>query len=53
MDDRPEVIVCAGPPDCDLEDEAAVKAAQAGCPMCRHLKINPDGSTEEYRVNPN
>jgi hypothetical protein len=51
--ERPEVIVCAGPPECDLEGDAAVQAAEAGCPKCRHLKVNPDGSTEEYQVKPN
>jgi hypothetical protein len=49
-DNRPQVIVCAGPPECDLQDDDAVAAQQAGCPRCRRLLVNPDGSTEEYKA---
>lgn len=48
-DDAPEVIVCAGPPTCLLQDDEAVANAKAGCPNCKHIKINPDGSETEYR----
>jgi len=53
MDDegdvKGEIIVCAGPPACDLQDEAAVEAAQAGCPKCLHILVHHDGSETEYR----
>ena len=52
-DCRPLVIVCAGPPDCDLEDDDAIAAANAGCPKCRRMLVNSDGSVDEYKVKAN
>lgn len=37
------VIVCAGPPYCDLKDDEAVKAQEAGCKWCSRVHIEPDG----------
>lgn len=54
MSDEPtEVIVCAGPPICLLEDEDAIRAAQNGCPNCRHIVIHPDGGEREYQRRAN
>lgn len=44
-----EVIVCAGPPECPYEDDEAIRNAQAGCPLCRHIVIHPDGTETEYQ----
>ena len=52
-DDAPEVIVCVGPPQCLLEDEEAVENAQAGCHLCRRIKVAPDGAEAEYQKKPN
>lgn len=50
MDDQdPVVIVCAGPPDCLLEGDEAVKNAQDGCPRCKRIVIHPDGTETEYQ----
>lgn len=53
MDDLGEVIVCRGPPDCPLEDDAAVANQQAGCTLCKRIIIHPDGTETEYRKQPN
>jgi hypothetical protein len=47
--DLGEVIVCKGPPDCRLEDDAAVANQQAGCPMCKRIIMHPDGTETEYQ----
>lgn len=45
-----EVVVCAGPPNCTLEGDAAIANADAGCPRCKIIRIHEDGSeTETYR----
>ena len=49
----PQVIVCAGPPECLLEGDAAVDAANSGCPKCKHILVKPDGSTEEFQRKAN
>lgn len=49
----PEVIVCAGLPLCILFGDQAIANAQAGCPMCKHIVIHPDGSETEYQVRSN
>ena len=43
-DEDPEIIVCQGPPVCLLEGDAAVEAAQKGCPWCKHIVVHPDGT---------
>lgn len=40
----PQVIVCQGPPRCDLEGDEAVAAQMAGCPWCRRITLHDDGS---------
>lgn len=44
-----EVIVCAGPPDCLLQGDDAVRNAEQGCPRCRRIAIGDDGSETEYQ----
>lgn len=52
-DDLGEVIVCRGPPECDLEGDVAVEAAKFGCPRCRRIVIHADGSETEYQAKAN
>lgn len=42
--DDPMVIVCAGPPLCTLDGDAAVAAGAAGCALCKRIICHPDGS---------
>lgn len=50
-DDEPSmVIVCAGPPVCELQDDAAVAAAEAGCPHCTRIAIFPDGEEVDQTI---
>ena len=49
-DNDPMVIVCAGPPECMLMDDAAVENANAGCPRCRRIVLHPDGSETEHKL---
>lgn len=51
MNHQNEVIVCAGPPSCPFEGDAAVKNAQDGCPKCRHIIISDDGTETEYKID--
>lgn len=51
--DDTEIIVCAGPPACDLQDDAAIEAANAGCPLCRRIVVHADGTESEYQTMPN
>lgn len=51
-EDLPQVIVCAGPPMCELMEDKAVEAMEAGCPMCRRIIVHPDGTEEEYHAKP-
>lgn len=43
-DDDPMVIVCAGPPLCDLDGDVAIVAQEAGCPLCKRIICHPDGT---------
>ena len=43
----PQVIVCAGPPVCLLENDEAVTAMIAGCVWCRRITLHPDGTETE------
>lgn len=52
-DHHPEIIVCAGLPACILFGDDAIANAQAGCPLCKHIVIHPDGTETEYQVQPN
>jgi hypothetical protein len=39
-DEKPaRIIVCQGPPRCDLRGKDAVAAQAAGCPFCRVLQV--------------
>lgn len=40
----PMVIVCVGPPLCDLQDDSAVAAQNAGCELCKRIVCHPDGT---------
>lgn len=53
IDDLATVTVCAGPPECPFEGDEAVANAQAGCPICRRITINPDGTETEYQRKAN
>lgn len=37
------IIVCQGPPRCDLMDEEAVAAQKAGCKWCKKIWIDEHG----------
>lgn len=41
------VIVCQGPPRCELTGEEAIEAAANGCPWCRRIIVHEDGSETE------
>lgn len=38
------VIVCAGPPLCHLQGFDAIREQTAGCPWCRRIRIDTDGT---------
>ena len=38
------IIVCAGPPACLLQDDAAVDAQNAGCVWCKRIVIDGEGN---------
>lgn len=40
------IIVCQGPPRCDLEGDEAVMAQDAGCPFCMRIVVNEDGNEQ-------
>lgn len=43
-EDEPQmIIVCAGPPRCDLQGEDAYQAQRAGCVWCRRIACHADG----------
>lgn len=48
-----EIIVCAGPPLCLLQEDEAVEAAEAGCPNCRHILVHGNGVEEEFQRKAN
>lgn len=52
-EELPEVVVCAGPPECPLEGDAAIASAEAGCPMCRHIIMGPGDDEFEYQMPTN
>jgi hypothetical protein len=43
-DGDPVVIVCAGPPLCELQDDAAIASQEAGCALCKRIICHPDGT---------
>jgi hypothetical protein len=45
-----EVIVCAGPPDCLLQGDEAVRNQVDGCSLCRRIVIHEDGTETEYKT---
>lgn len=38
------IMICQGPPRCDLEGETAYEAQVAGCQWCQRLYIDGDGN---------
>lgn len=47
-DDWPQmIIVCAGPPRCSLNGDAAYEAQIAGCVWCRRIACHADGTETE------
>lgn len=52
-EESPQVIVCAGPPECLLQDDEAIANQKAGCPLCRRIAMNPDGTETEYQTKAN
>lgn len=40
----PTVVLCHGPPVCDLTGEAAFDAQMAGCPWCKRVIVHEDGT---------
>lgn len=42
--DDPQVIVCAGPPACLLQGDAAIAAANMGCIWCERITVHADGT---------
>ena len=42
------VIVCVGE-ECPFRGDEAAANQEAGCPVCRRIKVHADGTTEEYR----
>ena len=43
MIEDPQIIVCQGPPRCDLRGDEAVAAQEGGCIWCRRITIHADG----------
>jgi hypothetical protein len=41
---EPQVIVCQGPPRCDLEGDTAIEAQEAGCKWCKRISVHEDGT---------
>ena len=51
MDEEPtHIIVCQGPPRCDLRGDEAIACQQAGCVWCERITIHPCGA--ETREGP-
>lgn len=44
MLDEKLVIVCQGPPRCELEGDEAVKEQESGCPFCERIYIDEFGN---------
>lgn len=42
--DGTEIIICQGPPRCDLDGDEAYEAQKAGCVWCQRLVIDEDGN---------
>lgn len=41
---EPVVIVCQGPPACDLEGDEAIEAQEGGCLWCKRIILHEDGT---------
>lgn len=48
-----DVVVCAGPPVCMLQAEEADAEMSAGCPLCRRIRIESDGTQTEFKAKVN
>lgn len=49
-DDEPCIVVCRGLPVCQLSGQEAVEAQQAGCPWCKRVWVNEDGTETIYDI---
>lgn len=38
------IVVCQGPPTCDLVGDAAIASIRGGCVWCKRIIIDEDGS---------
>lgn len=45
-DDLHEIIVCQGPPECELQGNAVLAAQQNDCPWCKRILIDEDGNEQ-------
>lgn len=43
-EDLAVIIVCQGPPRCNLDGDAAVEAQMAGCAWCKRITVHADHS---------
>lgn len=43
-DDLAVIVVCQGPPRCDLGSDACVAAQLAGCVWCQRVTVHADHS---------
>lgn len=43
------IVVCEGPPRCELLEDEAMAAQRAGCPLCTRIQIMADGSEIETK----
>jgi hypothetical protein len=48
IENDPQVVVCQGPPVCDLQGDEAEAAMKEGCPWCKVIVLHEDG-TETVR----
>jgi hypothetical protein len=48
LPERGRVIVCQGPPWCDLTGDAAERAIEQGCRLCKIITIFEDDSEDEF-----
>ena len=44
-----EISVCLGPPKCLLDSDEACEHAEAGCPLCDRLQLQPDGTWKQFK----
>jgi hypothetical protein len=52
-DEDAQVIVCAGPPCCDLDGDEAVAQQVRGCIWCSYITVHPDGTQTCLKMSGN